>query len=69
MLKIAFFLLGVSICVFAWIMLREPMEKEIFANETTAAGRAATLPDTIPTQANVSSKTCWEKPRRRLRKS
>ena len=24
MLKIAFFLLGVSICVFAWIMLREP---------------------------------------------
>ena len=32
------------------------MEKEIFANETTAAGRAATLPDTIPTQANASSK-------------
>lgn len=24
MLKIAFFLLGISICVFAWIMLREP---------------------------------------------
>lgn len=24
MLKIAFFLLGVSVCVFAWIMLREP---------------------------------------------
>lgn len=24
MLKIAFFLLGVSICIFAWIMLREP---------------------------------------------
>ena len=24
MLKIAFFLLGVSICAFAWIMLREP---------------------------------------------